>query len=275
MPRENFTDLQKAQIYANDLATCAFSGKSLWLLDSGVAGTYMIDWADHIIPLAKGGTSTLENGVCSSWLYNYNKGTNVGANIYLFSAGLPTSDYLLIHDVVPEELHKQWQRFSTIHYSDWYFNRAIWRLCLGLCWLHDSKFSSAADRKRDSPYQAKASFNAIKLWQRMTRLEELPSLEARSLVPQPMFDDHKQLLRIREATSYQFILDLMQQLLPFHSANVLAAQEFRALYRENLLSVERKKDIAAFLRSVKSNKFITPIVKERMALNAQRLLMRL
>lgn len=275
MARDNFTDFQKAQIYTNDLATCAFSGKNLWLLDSGVAGTYMIDWADHIIPLSKGGTSTLENGVCSSWLYNYNKGTNVGANIYLYRAGLPTSYYFLIHDIVPVELSKRWQRFANMHYSDWYFNRAIWRLGLGLQWLHDSSSLCGAASKRNHIYYAKAAFNAIKTWKKITEFEKLPSLENRNLVPSPLFDDQKYLLRLRLAPSYEFILDMMQQLLPYHAANVLIGQEFRSLYGEILLSLNSKRHIAGFVKSAKRGEFITPIVKERMRLNAERLLMEL
>ena len=274
MARTNFTDIQKARIYERDLATCAFSGKSLWLLDSGASGSYMPDWADHIVPASKGGTSSIENGICASWLYNYNKSTNVGANIYLFYSGLPTADYFRVHDVIPEEIAARIRRFSTLHYSDWYFNRAIWRLGLGLRWLHDSRSLSGAERKRDNVYYAKASFNIIRDWQKITKVEDVPSLEERGLVPRPLYDDQMQLLRIREAPSHEFVLETMQQLLPYHAASATASQAFLTLYND-VITGDNKGKIAAFLRSVKKNKFITPVIKERIFTNAQTLLTRL
>jgi hypothetical protein len=273
MARTAFTDITKAKIYERDLATCSFSGQSLWLLDSGAAGLYMPDWADHIVPAARGGPSTEENGVCASWLYNYNKGTNVGANIYLFFGGLPTADFFLVHDVVPEELSERWQRFAQLHYSDWFFNRAIWRLALGLRWLNDPKSLSGTDRKRDNVYYAKASLNIINVWQKITKQDNVPTLEKRGLIPRPLFDDQKQLLRIREASSYEFILDVMQRLLPYHSANVAAFDRFLNFYNEAIATGYSTKSVNAFLRSIKQDKFVTPIVKSRIRTNIKRLLL--
>ena len=65
MARTNFTDRQKAEIYTLDRATCAYSGRNLWLLDHGIDGKYIVDWAEHIKPASKSGKSNLENGVCA------------------------------------------------------------------------------------------------------------------------------------------------------------------------------------------------------------------
>jgi len=155
MTRTNFTDRQKAEIYVLDRAICAYSGRSLWILDHGIDAKYVADWADHIQPSSSGGESSVENGVCASWFYNYSKGNGISAP-FLFYRGAPTPAFLFIHDQIPEPVASNLHRFRELHFSDWYFNRSVWRFCLGLHWLSD--FRRGQQRDRDDKYYAKAAF---------------------------------------------------------------------------------------------------------------------
>lgn len=93
--RTNFSENQKAAIYARDHATCAFSGISLWIFGYGIRPNYEMDWADHIKPSAKGGTSSLENGVCASHTFNSKKKDNGSDNVFFFQNGKITPAYIL------------------------------------------------------------------------------------------------------------------------------------------------------------------------------------
>jgi hypothetical protein len=88
--RKNFTDIQKAQIFVRDRATCCFSGANLWLLDSPLRPGIETDWVDHVLPSARGGGNDIDNGVCASRTYNSLKRHNTDDNFYLFKNGLPT-----------------------------------------------------------------------------------------------------------------------------------------------------------------------------------------
>ncbi len=59
----NFTDAQKARLFVLHRATCVCIGDKLWILDGGPDCNVPIDWADHVVPVAKGGLSILDNGV--------------------------------------------------------------------------------------------------------------------------------------------------------------------------------------------------------------------
>jgi hypothetical protein len=268
--RTDFTDLQKAQIYARDRATCAFSGANLWLLDYGAAGYHLGEWVDHIDPASLRGQSTLDNGICAAWHYNFAKRASKGGEVYLFRDGRPTEKFFYTHGVVPEELTVRLRRFSTLHYSDWFFNRAVWRLFLGLDWLYDTR--RGFSRKRDDEYYAKASYRALKNWREITQKEKILSLERRGLVPKRLFQDHKLLLSMRDASSNVFISRLMRKLLPYHAANSKAFDSFYRLYEHCCTGGYDQERVLAFLRRMKHNRFVTPIIRERITNNVQRLL---
>jgi len=71
--RSNFTEAQKAQLFALHRAICVYCEEKLWLLDNGATPYFTIDWADHVFPVARGGASTIENGVCSCGYCNKKK----------------------------------------------------------------------------------------------------------------------------------------------------------------------------------------------------------
>jgi len=147
----------------------------------------MVDWADHVAPAAKGGASSIDNGACVSWLYNYAKRDNSHPGIPLFLQGFPTRDYFFIHQELPHGYLEQTVRFSSLHISDWYFNRSIFRTGLGLKWLHDSQ--GGRNRQRDSAYYAKAALGSIRQWQKLVRGEPSLTFEARGLVPKFLYCD--------------------------------------------------------------------------------------
>ena len=115
-PKHNFSETQRAEIFARDRALCGYSGKSLWLADHGAA-PYSIDWVDHFSSVARGGTPTLENGVCASWLYNWVKREHKRA-VLLFHSGYPTVDFYTYHQTLPESIGDHLRRFTLLHPSD-------------------------------------------------------------------------------------------------------------------------------------------------------------
>jgi CRISPR/Cas system Type II protein with McrA/HNH and RuvC-like nuclease domain len=100
----NLTDAQKAQLYVLHCATCVYSGKKLWIIDGGASPDFTIDWADHIHPVAKGGPSTLDNGVCASWDINKKKNDKTEVPDFLFFEGKPTPKYYEVNTALPDTI---------------------------------------------------------------------------------------------------------------------------------------------------------------------------
>jgi hypothetical protein len=121
--RIEFTENQKAQIYSRDRATCAFSGLSLWLLDTGIRPNWDMDWVDHIRPSAAGGDASLGNGICASSTFNAKKRDNTSDNVFFVQFGNITEDYLRVFGVPPSTLIEQLDRLKNLESSDWFFNR--------------------------------------------------------------------------------------------------------------------------------------------------------
>src|SRR6185369_4434588 len=158
--RTDFSDKQKAAIYQRDKAICAFSGKSLWILDYGVTPLWDMDWVDHIKPSKRGGESTVENGICASAFYNSKKSDNSRDNAYLFKDGIPTANYYYCHGDIPSEIARILNRNKSLHYSDWYLNRAFARfnLILGRMRRKDRGMADV----RGEEYYAKASLKMLR-----------------------------------------------------------------------------------------------------------------
>ena len=175
----NFTDRQRADLFVRDRAACAYSGRNLWLLDYGADPYYQVDWADHRVPVASGGQSTLANGVCASWAANFDKRDRVGGYVCLFIEGRPTTTYLNTHTTLPRSLERRFRRFSRLHYSDWYLNRALFRLWLGVAYLSDEN----CERTRDDAYYARAAYRILIRWRTISKRERVPTLEERAFMP--------------------------------------------------------------------------------------------
>lgn len=210
----NFTDTQKAQLYVRHRATCVYSGEKLWILDSGANPYFSIDWADHIFPVSLGGSSTLDNGVCASYQCNIEKKDKTETPGFLFYDGKATKYFYELHTTLPRKISHDLDRFSKLHHSDWYFNRAIFRTLLGVDHLHNG----IGVRTRDNLYYAKASLKIIEKWRRIIHKEMVATLEERGLAPINPSLDQKLLLDIREVLNIEDILSIMKKLLPIYTA---------------------------------------------------------
>ena len=210
----NFTDAQKAQLYVLHRATCVYSGKKLWIIDGGASPDFTIDWADHIFPVAKGGSSTLDNGVCASWRVNQEKSDKTEAPVRLFFNGRPTDAYYDLNEALPDTMVHDLERLSKLHHSDWYFNRAIFRMLLGVNFLHNG----VGVRTRDDRYYAAATLKAISKWRNIIFREKVVPLEERGLAPASPSKDQLLLLNLREAQDIDDIRRTMKELLPIYTA---------------------------------------------------------
>jgi len=210
MPRSsNFTDAQKAELFVRDRATCVYSGTPLWVLDYGASAMFHIDWADHILPVARGGKSTLANGVCAWSEVNYWKGAKIETHRPWFRRGEPTAAYLKDHGVVSRSMRRQLKTFSQLHESDWFFNRALFRLMLGVRFLAEKD----CPRTRDDLYYARAALKMRTEWERRSRTG-VASLEDRGLVPAELRADQRIMLAIRNETTVDGIQRRMRRLVP-------------------------------------------------------------
>ena len=258
--RANFNDTQKAQIYIRDRATCAFSGRNLWLLDHGADPWYHIDWVDHVLPASRGGAATLENGVCVSWYLNWLKRASNAAHACLFRDGKPTADFFYIHGTLSEKLANQLRRFVTLVPSDWYLNRALWRLSLGVEWLLDNGKVGGGTRTRDDQYYAKAALKALLAWRKQSEIEGSASVETRGLAPTHPADDQAILLDTRFADSERKLRKLMKELLPYYAANTSAWNVFNGTYRQGECSASQVRTVV--IQNPLVGKHIKQAIKE-------------
>ena len=209
----NFTDKQKAELFVRDRATCAYTGKSLWLLDYGADPYFDPDWADHIMPVAKGGASTLTNGVSACWSANAEKRDSTGNRPCMFLGGKPTPEGRM---ALSSKMKQQFERFSRLHHSDWFFNRALYRLLLGVAYLSEE----GCTRTRDDLYYARATLRIRLAWERMLQKERVSSLEMRGLSPARPSADQNIMLKIRDETSVEGLRGIMRRLVPTYAARL-------------------------------------------------------
>jgi hypothetical protein len=252
--RTDFSNKQKAQIYERDRAICAFSGKSLWILDYGVNPLWDYDWADHIKPSKRGGESSLENGICSGSFFNKKKRDNSWDNIYFFKDGKPTSNYYFVYGEIPASLGKILIRNKKIHFSDWYLNRAFasFMIMMG----QNRRKNRGKTDIRGEEYYAKASLKMLNEWRKIAAREKVEKLEDRSLVPTPVNFDQNELLSLREIHTVKEIIDKAVSLYPVYDASVDALNRLSA--------ITSKVDAMTFTNEIEDNKddkYISKLVK--------------
>jgi hypothetical protein len=169
-----------------------------------------------MVPVAKGGKSTLANGVAACWSANSEKSDSVDGRLPMFLGGEPTPAYLEVYSVLSPQLRQQFERFSRLHYSDWFFNRALFRLLLGIHYLAEK----ACTRARDDLYYSRAAFRIRLVWKKIVSNENVPSLEMRGLAPAAPTVDQRIMLTIREETSVEGIRSMMRDLVPSYYAQL-------------------------------------------------------
>jgi hypothetical protein len=103
--------------------------------------------------------------------------------------------------------------FRRAHASDWYLNRAMWRVFHGAWWDPSARRPSGKPFIRDSVYYANAALKAVREHRRMA--VGVPSLEKRGMMFDDYNEDSRLLLSIREMDSVAEILACMEKLKPF------------------------------------------------------------
>ncbi len=163
--RTNFTNNQKSAIFGRDRATCAFSGVSLWIPDQGLTPEWDNDWADHLKPSARGGTSTLDNGACVSSTFNIKKRDNGSDNLCFFHNGWITRDYVRVFGLPDDQLLCDLRRREVIVASDWWFNRAIGNSLVALDW-RIRELRGLPRHTRDDTYYMRCALKQHAQWLR-------------------------------------------------------------------------------------------------------------
>ena len=258
--RKEFTDKQKAEIFVLDRATCCMSGKCLWLLDYGAAPSFR-DWVDHINPSAKGGGAEIDNGACMSWYHNHFKRDNQNLGNHLqFFRGHPTQTFFLLNERVSDEIAANFRRFENLHWSDWFFNRAVSHVLIA-AGQGKAKRADGVSFSRGPDYWASSAIKALAIWREGA--SEIQPMAKRGLVIKPMSEDRKLLLSLMEATNLRQVKAVIKALTPF----VLESSEAVCLQGCKLT----KENVKPFLKFVRDNPHIVPRVKADIYHNMQRL----
>jgi hypothetical protein len=219
-PRIEFTDAQRAEIFVRDKATCSFSGANLWLLDAPLRPGYERDWVDHVIPAARGGKTTIENGVCASHTFNGKKRNNGADNLYLFEEGYPTSTYYDIFGPLRPDQIKRLQRLAKLIPADWYFNRAIGQILLGFdyrCWL---------ERDGSRPSRSDQYWFGC-AWKKLTQFRKTggTSFETRGIAD-PNDENAQQWLTLRNTASEEAFHLIVEKIYSSYAANFSAWADY-------------------------------------------------
>lgn len=253
MARTNFSDEQRAELFVLDRATCCYSGRSLWIADYGIDPGYAIDWADHIVPASRGGKSTVENGTAASWLYNYLRG-NGRQRLPFFFRGVPTTAHTIHVGVVDPVVAANLRRFRVLHVSDWYLNRAMWHVWIGMTFEFQRR--EGLRRSRDYDYYARAALKSLTKWRRLMESGDVISLEQRGLMPPKPEPDQEQLLEIRRLTTTAALCKMMRDLFRLYSAAAKATF--------SLSAAEKVGTIDRIIDRVESNKQIPHRIRIRL-----------
>ena len=249
--RTDFTNRQKSLIYERDRAICAFSGKSLWILDYGINPLWEMDWVDHIKPSKRGGESSLENGICAGAFFNSKKRDNSWDNVYFFKDGKPTSHYYFIYGEIPENIGKILIRNRSMHFSDWYLNRAF--AMFMLIFRHNRRKQMGKTDVRGEEYYAKACLKMLGEWRKIAEREKVEKLEDRGLVPTPTSSDQNELLSLRDIYTVKEIIDKAASLYPMYDASCDAINR--------ISKITTKDEATKFVKEIEHCEVINHLVK--------------
>ena len=240
--RQNFTDQQKAEIYARDRAVCAYTGMSLWLLDYGASPT-LTDQVDHRTPASQGGGNDIDNGVLCNHMYNYVRRNGV-VPVSLFDWGLPTTELFWVYGGIPRAMMHHLKRFSTLHYSDWYLNRAVFSIRLAASSSLDDRRIDGKPFVRGRDYYCQAAHKRLSAWREILDSENPGTLAERGLLPTNPGPDHEILMRGINAKSISQVVAVAEALDPYITASDAAVTGIeghtsRASLQRHLNKVQR------------------------------------
>ncbi|HVC95431.1 MAG TPA: hypothetical protein VND64_17170 [Pirellulales bacterium] len=256
--REEFTNRQKADIFARDRAICCFSGKSLWILDYGAAPS-SDNWVDHIVAATKGGRAELENGTCASWLYNWLKRDSGGAP-YLFRKGRPTDDFFTFHEILPDHIAKHLRRFASLHYSDWFFNRAVHRVKAAAAVATETRVDGTPFT-RGPDYCCRAAMKYLLEWRQIVERDPPADFESRGLLPPNPSADHELLIKLTTVTELKEVVRIASTLAPFSAAS------WRAMV--DLSFVENASQAFDLVKRVDADRYVVPRIKRAVRHNVE------
>jgi hypothetical protein len=234
--KTHFTSRQRAEIFVRDRATCAFSGKSLWALDHGATPLWQADWVARV-PVRGKSAEPLAGGVLVSDKFRTRAKDEGREPVVFFREGRATAEYLYFLGIVPEQLTRNLRRLARLHVSDWYFNRAVVNTMLAVedRWLR----KRGRSYRRDSQHFARAALRALAAWRKALASSEVPTFEARGMVPKAPSPDQQLLLELRAAESAAEISRIVTALLPYYRVNArcmeLLAAAATAEQRQRLL----------------------------------------
>jgi hypothetical protein len=200
--RSGVSDRARAEVFAADKGMCAYTGKSLWVLDYGLVPLIEWDWVDHARPLARGGRNDLENLACCGSFRNWIKGNNTRDNYPILLRGRPTEDCLWHAETFSDSMFETLRRHATLAPSDWYFNRAILNI---LTWA-EARYDR--DDREPKDYWCQSAWKRLNKWQEMSAEQRVPSFERRSLVLYPRSADTRLILSLRTAERYSDLTGL-------------------------------------------------------------------
>ena len=115
---------------------------------------------------------------------------NVGKNV----------DFFTLYETIPVDIAAHIDRFSTLHWTDWYFNRAVHNTLLGAVARFERRRSDGKRKTRGAKYRAKATLKLLTKWRRILETEKPPSMKARGLLPATPSRDQKLLFGLLHAT---------------------------------------------------------------------------
>lgn len=258
--RAEFTDDQKAQIFVRDRAICCFSGKSLWHLDFG-GGPCSPDWTDHIRAAARGGMAELSNGACASWIYNKLK-RDSGDGMYLFLEGRPTVDFFTFYEIIPPHISSHLRRFAKLHHSDWYFNRAVFKVQAAAA-VRGQRRRDGKAFSRNTDYWAASTLKFLVKWRAIVDRETPGDLFSRGLLPSVPSPDQNLLADLQSVSQLKGVKQIISSLVPFRAAS------WKAL--EALSEVRDKCEAIQLLAKVDANRHVVPRVKQAVRHNITQL----
>ena len=259
--RRPFTDSQKAEIFVRDRAVCAFSGKSLWVLNYGASPLWQPDWIAPARPATRGSASPLDRGVLASELFKSRGKGQRSEGVCFFRGGRPTSDYFFFLGVVPDEIARNLRRFAKLQPADWYFNRCLVNTLLAVedRWLR----RAGREYKRDSRYWAERALRKLEDWREVQKCQPAGSLEARGLAPRQPSPDQQLMLELRDAVSLGDIMAVVRGLAPHYQANSRALQA--------LTLVGNRQAGVNLVEAVEANPLVSPSLRGMIRLSVQRL----
>ena len=248
MPRKDFTENQKAEIYARDRATCAFSTQSLWALDYGIFGSRVTNWIDHIVPCAAGGSSDIDNGVCASDFFNSQKRDDATDTHYLIIAGEVTPYYLKVFGEPAQALQAQLMRLANVQPCDWFYNRCITGTFVGFEW-RCLKLYHSKEEKRTDEYWFRSAWKRLEKYHKKKSNHTIPE---RGLVNDPSLFGVAELLQLESITTYEKYRSYIETLYPMFRQNYKAVYEYQRL--------PRIREQTAYLDHLSDNDQINPLM---------------